>query len=45
MISMDVPRLLDERGYKPLKIHEKVVASAALSSLTVLGESSVRALL
>lgn len=45
MIRMDVPRLLDERGYKPLKIHEKVVASAALSSLTVLGESSVRALL
>ncbi|AIF84687.1 hypothetical protein NTE_02644 [Candidatus Nitrososphaera evergladensis SR1] len=45
MIKMDMPRLLDERGYKPLKVQEKAVASAALSSLTVLGESSVRALL
>ncbi|MEO9363014.1 MAG: hypothetical protein ABI348_03850 [Nitrososphaera sp.] len=45
MNKMDMPRLLDERGYKPLKMQEKAVASAALGSLTVLGESSVRALL
>jgi hypothetical protein len=45
MIKMDMPRLLDEKGYKPLKVQKKAVASAALSSLTVLGESSVRALL
>ncbi|AIC15469.1 hypothetical protein [Nitrososphaera viennensis] len=45
MIKMDMPRLLDERGYKPLKMQEKAVASAAMSSLTVLGESSIRALL
>lgn len=42
---MDVPRLLSEQGYVPLKVRERVVAATALSSLSVLGTSSVRALL
>lgn len=45
MTGLDLPRLLDEKGYRPLKVQEKVVASAAMNSLAVLGEPSVRALL
>lgn len=45
MMKMDVPRVLQEQGYAPLDAHERVVAATAMSSLSVLGASSVKALL
>jgi hypothetical protein len=45
MTKIELPRLLHEKGYRPLKVQDRAVASAALSSLSVLGESSIRALL
>lgn len=45
MMEMDISRVLQEQGYGPLKVHERVMAATALSSLAVLGTSSVKALL
>jgi hypothetical protein len=45
MMKMDIPRVLQEQGYEPLKAHERVLAATALFSLSVLGTSSVKALL
>lgn len=41
----DIPRMLLEKGYSPLRLQDRVVSSAARRALAVLGEQSVAALI
>ncbi|MEM3160936.1 MAG: hypothetical protein QXJ74_09165 [Nitrososphaera sp.] len=45
MTRLDIPKLLRERGYEPLRLQDRIVSSAARRALAVLGEQSVAALL
>lgn len=45
MTRMNIPELLHERGYAPIRLQERIVAAAARRALAVLGEQSVAALL
>jgi hypothetical protein len=45
VMKIDVAHILHERGYEPTQAYERVLATTALASLSVLGAASVKALL
>lgn len=41
----EMTRFLVQKGYVPLRVHDRVVSAAAKNTLSVLGDASSRALL